>query len=840
MRLFPLSIRHPKSGALRVVTPGLLAESYVAPRAPGWALSLDAVDAPWSASLTVAPTETAAAVERALRRLMLATPDLRPDIDLSRLAPSRARDHLQGLLRLWQGMGDALPDDLWPLRHVLETDEWLEPLPVIAQQDAHASVLERALMTRLIAHHGSLPHIATVPGHPGSLGHLQRHLLAAQVERRPNDGSLAFYGLRDAAQQGDFAAARAQVLIDAGAAPHDIAVLAPDEAVPHLARAFAAAGVPLTGLAPHPTRDLAGETLLHALLVLQPLPPGMARASLYVSALMPWPAATGDQLAREVMAGSRRIAARDLAGPAAKLHDVLRNGASSAAQLRFKLDVLAECLTDAAPMRAHVTALRGRIRAMQALMTDPLDWPALIRAASPGPASHADPLRMVQGVSLIPADQMPWREAKHLIVAGFAGDNYPVPASNDPFFLDSELASIAQATGLAIPGRAQHLNRALDLFQHQLSAASDSVTFLCPYRNGRGARLQPSTGLSLVARTVPVQVIDVAQAARWPCAQRVVPRRDTTLAVPETVALHRDLLALRRDNDNQPLPQSPSRLEKLLVSPLAWAIAETGAQATDWLPDEPDIMAKGSIAHEVLEHLFPAGPICGPDVIAPGVEQHFEPALRNHAPFMLAASWKLERESLRRDILRAAATWRDLLAAEGAEILATEIRLHGEGHGITMRGYADCILRLGDGQLLIVDHKSSGTQSRRDRMNAGWDLQLGLYRAMLMRPIRSEGDGLDAIPQGATLGVAYHLLRDSGVLLHGIALRDGSRMEAIPTDIGEQAIALLNTRIAEVGAGMIRMNTADDAELFQKTGKFTPYALSDSPMTAAFQTKDEK
>lgn len=842
MRLFPLTTRHPKSGASRPVTPGLLAEVYLAPRAPGWSLPLDRIDAPWSGSLTVAPAETTAAVDRALRRVMMATPDLRPDVDLSRLPASRAKDHLQALLRLWHAAGETLPDDLWPVRHVLNGADFLEPLPIVAQDDPHATCLERALMARLVQHHGSLPHDEPLPGHPGSLGHLQRNLLAPQVVRHPDDGALAFFGLRDAAQQGDFAAAHAQALIDAGALPQEIGIIAPPDAVRHLARAFASAGVPLTGLCADPIRDLAGETLLHALLVLRPLPPGMARASLYASALMPWPAATGAQLAREIMAGSRRSAAHGLTGAGAKLHETLRGGASTAAQLRFKLGVLAECLTDDPALRAQVAALRARLGALP--ISDPLDWEALIRAAGPGPATEAEPQRMVQGVALMPSHQLPWRRPRHLIVAGFAGDAYPAPAPNDPFFLDSELVAIAQATGLAIPGRAQHLRRALDLFRHQLNAASDSITFLCPYRNGRGARVGASAGMALVARTVAADVIDLALVppAAWPCAHRQIPRRPTGLLVPPqgTLSLNRDLLALRCDDTGAPLPQSPSRLGKLLVSPLAWAIAETGAEDTPWQPDAPDIMVKGSIAHEVLEQLFPAGAVCAPEAIAPGVEAHLDSAIRNHAPFMLGPGWRLEREGLRREILRAATNWRDLLEAEGAQILATEIRLHGEAHGVVMRGYADCILRLGDGQVLIVDHKSSGTAARRKRMNAGWDLQLGLYRAMLMRPIRSEGDGLDAIPPGTTPGVAYHLLRDSGVLHHGLRARAGSRMEGVAVDIGAEAIALLQTRIAEVGAGTIRLNAAGDEEFFAKQGKFTPYALSDSPLTAAFRIEDSE
>ena len=61
---------------------------------------MDEAEAPWRASLAVAPTETVAAVERSLREVMLATRTLRRvEINSSLLpAGSRARRHLEALL----------------------------------------------------------------------------------------------------------------------------------------------------------------------------------------------------------------------------------------------------------------------------------------------------------------------------------------------------------------------------------------------------------------------------------------------------------------------------------------------------------------------------------------------------------------------------------------------------------------------------------------------------------------------------------------------------------------------------------------------------------------------
>ena len=74
--LEPLLTCHALSGAVRPVTPGLLGEIYLAPRTDTWPLAARVADgpAPWTASFAVAPTETALAVERALRALICNRP----------------------------------------------------------------------------------------------------------------------------------------------------------------------------------------------------------------------------------------------------------------------------------------------------------------------------------------------------------------------------------------------------------------------------------------------------------------------------------------------------------------------------------------------------------------------------------------------------------------------------------------------------------------------------------------------------------------------------------------------------------------------------------------------
>lgn len=873
----PLLTHHVATGAIRPVTAGLLREVYLAPRDTGWTQELIAGfgNAPWARSLAVAPGETASAIEMALRALISSTATLLPDaVDPSPLPPGRARTHLEALKSLWASLGGALPEDLAAIRHVLSAnaDDALEPLPVLdLPDDPYASAAERALRARLIEHHGLAPSSAAatwlarraalsgIGRTKGSLGHLQASLLGTVVKPIANDGSLAFFGLRDVAQEADFAAALAQAMLDEGRArePAEIGLLIPDEPAYtlHLGRAFARVGIPLSGLGNAlPERDVAGETLLHALQALRTPAPVMALASLYVSPLMPWPAEVGQMLARETMQGRfTPTFAKQFTGRAAALFQVLRNGAGSRETLRKGLEALASNLTEDEKWREQTFDLCLRIKkTIGQILANPdngtPEWDALLRDAAPSAPASGAAERWVEGASIFSAAELPWRRAQHLIVLGFAGDRYPRPTSANPFFLDSELALIREATGLHMQSQADILAARLELFRRQLCCAEASTTFLSPYRAGDGKPLAPSTGLSLVARTIagakePTQlVVDLATVAHasWPCkAHHARPlAHDGQPPIPEsgTVALDRDLTELRLDRQGRPRAQSPSRLETLIVSPLAWVMGELDAVDVPWAPETFDMRIKGILAHDVFEFLFEEdAPLPALAAIPDAVGQLLDEAIRRHAPFLQATSWAVERATLEREIRDAARRWHGVLTAHQATVIKNEVTLAGTAQGIPVSGRADCILRLGDGRLLIIDHKKSGSNARRNRMEAGWDLQLHLYRAMLMQPQEGTSERLIELLDGATPGVAYHLMNDGGVLQNGLSFDPPSEhLESVANEISASAIARLEERLADVRAGVVRLNGEGDASFYAKTAMITPYALDASPLIAAF------
>jgi ATP-dependent helicase/nuclease subunit B len=346
--------------------------------------------------------------------------------------------------------------------------------------------------------------------------------------------------------------------------------------------------------------------------------------------------------------------------------------------------------------------------------------------------------------------ELPWRPVRRMIVLGFSDGAYPAPPAGNPFFIDSEIAEIAAACGLKLVAQRDVLEQRLQLFERQIAAASDGLTIFAPFRDLSGKRIAPSGSLALIARCVegiedPAKlIVDLARvdAADWPAD---IPRVAMIPLVPapsrpgRILTLGRNLLSIRKTDDGTAKPQSPSRLEKLIVSPLAWLLEELDAVETPWAPEGADVMLKGSLAHLVFENLFALGqPIPDEAAIEEKAPSMLDAAIRQIAPFMQGGVWGVERKSLERDIVTAAQRWRRMLIAHGATIVDNEFWLRGNVFGMAIHGKADCLLQLAGNELIIVDHKKSGSKRRRARLEVGWDLQVELYRAMARTPVTDE------------------------------------------------------------------------------------------------------
>lgn len=818
-----------------------LAELSLAPLPNSWELAkiIHGYDEPvWATSLSNSPVETISAITSALDDLILSTPDLlRPP--LPDPCTNRGDRHLTALIELWARMGDALPDGLSAVRHILLLPEgrFLSKLPVVeGSLDACAPASLAALYERLRFEFGSVPSTATklTAAEGTRLYACQAGLLVSDLKTGSADYSMSFYGLRDGSACADFAAARARSLIEGGVKAQDIAVLTAGD-LNHISRAFAAQGVPLSGLPENlPERDLLGELALQLLLAKRPPTPAMVLASIALSPLLPWSAQTGRDLAESVMSGDFRGEVLAPVPEYKELWDDIRSSASSLPQLRFYIDRICKTISKGEALIARLSIPLGE---------GSPDWERLLRSVQIQQSSIPDPVRNVEGVSLWSAHETPWRSCRHLIVSDFTEGLYPTRPRANPLFLDSEIVAIKEKMGLQLHGRAEGLSQNMALFNQQLQAVSESITFLIPWRDFSGGRLAPSTGLSLIARAFDdvedaselIQDLSSLEKDEWPVPYHVVAQNAEPLILPEEfIFVDHELLSLRLRDDGTAKPQSPSKLETLLVSPLTWLLGEINAVDMSWSAEELDIVAKGSIAHDVFEHAFPAGEVPSIDELRGSVEQAYDRALARHASFLRNATWEMERNALQREILQSAERWREHLIALGAKIIGNEVWLSGKVQGIELHGKADAILGLPDDTLLVVDHKKSGSSSRRKRMQAGWDLQAGLYRDMIQNPTRRDGDAMGELI-GRKVGIAYHLMNDGGLLTSGYEPGNGSPARDMGDDINDGALAKLAERLSEIGAGRVVLNTTADESFFRREANFIPYALTDgSALVTAF------
>jgi len=855
MRLSPLQTASPVTGAIRPLTTGLMRDSYLVPRAafnPDAALALRP-DAPWAQSLAIAPAETALAVCRALEALARATETMKPEaVQPDRLPEGRARTHLGALRDLWCDLGGALPEDLQVWRHVIaaEAGAALEPLPLIAPIDCpHATAAETALAQALVRQHGTAPDavsaawLARQPSYtaraPGALGHVQANLtgFAAPVT---SDAGLQVFGLRDPMEEADFAAATVQGWLDHGIIDHaaEAGLLVPEDPAYAfaLAEAFDRVGLPLLGAPVGATlRDPARDLIAALLPVLRGPAPRTALASVVISPLMPWPAATGRAIARDLIARGYSRLWRGLDGAGAALLDALRPVASLPA-LFARLGEIDTLLTPPGSLAPQIALLRSQ-------GGEHLDWPALQALVAPLPLPGIAAPRTLDGVSVFLEPDLPWRSVRRLIVLGMQGRSWPRPQPANPFFTETEIALIGTATGLHLPGRARETARRLELFRRQLCAATEAAVLLAPARDMAGARLPPSTALALIARllgcTDPAHlVVDPRQLLATARPFDLTPRAPDPRAgrpdLPESgeITLGRDLLALKGAAGADPPPQSPSQLETLIVSPLAWLLAEIDARDRIWAPETLDVLVLGTVVHGVLERVFPPEtPPLAPEDMQRLTEAALAEVIARKAAWLAEPTWAAERASLAREALRVVQGWARFLTETGAVTLANEISLAGDHGGLLIAGRADGLLRLPDGRHLVIDHKRGTSAKRRRRMQLGWDLQVALYRAMLERP--SQTSALtDAVSSGAPIVTAYHTTLDGAVLTDG-AGAGLARAECPATDPAREALAHLTEVTAEVGAGRLRLNPAGDAARFEKERGITAYALAGDELIAA-------
>jgi ATP-dependent helicase/nuclease subunit B len=825
----------------------------------------------WAESFRGAPEDTAAVVRGALERLLDATPEGR-DWKRADGLSERAEKHLGDLGQLRDALGTLLPAGQEMARAILQTPG-ADTIRTIAVHTVdrlpRLSPVQRLLVDKLNRDAGSInPDLIDalrtylepeVPASaPEDLRHLQEHLFATVPVSSPSAAGLQWVTVRDPLEEVEVVAGMIQTRLAANSAITfaDFGMLLPDD--PSYADAvrsvFAEAGIPHSGLpVGRLARDLGAEAVRHFVMIGRGPAPVMAIASLVASPLMPWSKATGSALANALMNGDFRLKPQDgMDERAQQLLGVLRRSRSSRGNLATDLPAFVSLIGDEGDLSIHAARARSLAAALLEQVGTGGNENSIDAFLRPAPiVLTAEETVTREGVSIFVENQEAWRSVPYLFVLGFRQGHYPTRPGTWAVFGEQDVAEIRDHLALDLETAADTVARRRALLRRQLRSSRESITFLIPQRDLAGEALTPSESLTFMAQMFGAGdeperlILDIDTETDRNAINALAiapPAAPTARWAPETddLTLDRDLLYLRGDNGAPLPPQSPSSLDRMLVSPLAWLLKEIAALPSDWVSETMDPLVQGSLAHAVFEILFqPDKPL--PDIgDIPGlVETHLADAIRANAPLMATAQWRVEILNLQRTLTEAAKRWREVIGAMGARIVGSEIWLQGRFGRIPIHGKADCLLQLPDGTVLVVDYKKASHGTRRSCMEKGYDSQASFYRMMLQTGgAKDTADAVlaETLSNAGAIGVLYFMLNDQ-VALADTAVPAPSHppgLLVLDSDVSVNALNGIRDRLRDVRGGLVRLNADEDTNRIGKETGMGTYALHDSPLVMLF------
>jgi ATP-dependent helicase/nuclease subunit B len=828
----------------------------------------------WSESLKADPESTLATVGWELRRLLDA---YGPEKMLQPAGKSRLSDrgkrYLADLSRLHNAMGQTLPADLGAVGELLAADK-SEAVRLIAVYHKSGfpslSPWQKALLAKLATNCGPVrdsaleDHLARTldPAASGrersALRHLQESLFVTGASQVKLDDSVTCLAVRDDLEAAEVSAGMVQrvLTVESGLKTSDIGVLLPaDGSCDHAAQeVFMQAGIPLSGLKdPSRLRNLGGETVFHFLATRRRPAPVMALAALYASLLMPWDESTGNRLAMEVMDGHFDPKMPEGLGVEGhRMITLLQETHETPKALVDALKNFSLLLSPSDLVVRHVEAARGAVETLQEMLLgtqgEDIPWEEIAALVPQTPLTLGTGLELSrEGVAIFREDEEPWRPVRHLYVLGFSEGRYPAGPRMSPVFDAADAAVLRNDLGYAVETVEEGMVRRRSLLRRQLRVVRDRAVFLTPLRDPVGKPIAASGTTTFMARLY--KGIQAPEDLLFTLERKSHREKVCGLALAPPVALvTRRIIEIRDPDLSTDLlmdgrarlrPVTPSGLEVLMVSPLAWFLDRLDIAPLSWAPEELNPATKGTLAHEVFEKLFTADTVLPPATkIKSSVEKLLHEAILRRTPFLTGLEWYVERRNLLKDVETAALRWRQLLESSGAKILGVETSLDGVFEGVPIRGRTDLLLILPSGQIFVVDYKKSTSSTRRKCMEEGFDLQTSLYRQMLRsgKVAREAGEPLaKALIAGAEIGVLYYMMDDQKALTDttGWLPRTVSGVQELGSDISVNAEELVKGRIQSLRAGKILLNREGDAGVFDKVGVKT-YALENSPLIARF------
>lgn len=428
-------------------------------------------------------------------------------------------------------------------------------------------------------------------------------------------------------------------------------------------------------------------------------------------------------------------------------------------------------------------------------------------------------------------------DVKHLFVLGFNEGHYPRKIDNIGVFSRIHWESLAKELNLDLAPQEKYYTHAKDTFKRQLQCANESITFIASALDLQGNYLSISSSLSDMAfcfhdtkgELEPEELLIFLEEEKvkpfFYAINNHIKIEEHGILSSNNLKFTQNIFELRKNKDGTLRPESPSSLEKLMISPLSWFFYRQGLEPKTWSVQELDVATQGTIAHGVFEDCFcPENPTYDlsniEDIIARRIEEY--------APFLNLPHRRLEHEQLRTSILKSVEAFKALLLHCNASVMSTERELCGEIFGLPVAGRTDAILNVLE-KNLVLDYKRSGSKGRISRMQEGYDHQLFLYRIML-----NDENAL----------TAYYTMNDATLVVDQEMLGCEENLDlnivGIKADCTVNAAELLNERIKELKNGEIKLNSESDNKLWEDRGVTASYSLESSPLIKLFMKPEEE
>lgn len=446
------------------------------------------------------------------------------------------------------------------------------------------------------------------------------------------------------------------------------------------------------------------------------------------------------------------------------------------------------------------------------------------------------------GLLLLTESEWLFKPVKHLFLIGFNRGCYECEVPSKGVFSQKNWQSLAEKTNNSVNNTDIKQNHNEIRIKRLLAQPDSSLTILLSQQGLDGEKMFPSETLMDMAlcfqptyEVKPERLIQPISAMSNPSPFFKERAPESTSALTEIVlkdlSLEMDLFKINDNKDGTPRADSPSSLETMMISPLAWLLNRQGLEPKGWEAQNLNVMLKGTIAHKVFELHFDAEIAHSNN----DYEALYHAALESEAAFLHQPQWRLERTQLKHEIKEALSPFLNWCESEEWSIHSTEQKLTGALWSLPLKGIADAVFDNGQ-KTLILDYKKSKSKDRITRLNSGYDLQTVIYRELFNQ---QEGIKPTSIHSG------YYTLNDQKLVLDTFSPTTVDGIEQVRLDVNlaeqsKEAVAKIHERIKQLRNGEIPLNSADDVVTWNDFGIKAEYTIGRNPLVGHFMKPAEE